>query len=322
LIIFTVTNKTTAQVYVGSTRNDLIDQWEKMVAAAEQNLDYPLYQEIRAHGRDGFTVEEWDYVDDRGELASLEQEALEQFNARSLKGYKTSTVKIQPKTKARRKSSIEKELASIFAEVVAESEDSATPPSLMAKKHPESEATTEKKTASSRKPSPAPKAISAQSVAKKVIETEPEEQSPAPASVIPDKCSQANAVVQMNRIDLSDEISAQLAAIQAAADAVISGDPSAANHLTQEAEIKQEERIETPTKAVVDLPEAVVKIPEPVIELDPKERRIREAIERHRKMRAQKNSEAHGEERNTIAKLLAELDAKALSLTQSVNIAA
>ncbi|MGB1270872.1 MAG: hypothetical protein ACPG5T_02230 [Endozoicomonas sp.] len=68
-----------------------------MVAAAEQNLDYPLYQEIRVHGKEGFVVEEWDYVDDRNELNALEQEALETLNAKNLRGYKTSIVKIQSK---------------------------------------------------------------------------------------------------------------------------------------------------------------------------------------------------------------------------------
>ena len=60
-----------------------------MVAAAEQNLDYPLYQEIRIHGRDNFVVEEWDFTDSRHELNQLEQEAIKTI---CLKGYKTSTV--------------------------------------------------------------------------------------------------------------------------------------------------------------------------------------------------------------------------------------
>lgn len=103
LIIFTITNNITDQVYVGNTRNDLESQWDKMVAAAEQNMNFPLYQEIRHYGCDSFQVEEWDCTDDRSELAQLENEALKTLNAKSLKGYKTSTVIIESKKKIRRR---------------------------------------------------------------------------------------------------------------------------------------------------------------------------------------------------------------------------
>ncbi|OED44996.1 hypothetical protein ACH42_06170 [Endozoicomonas sp. (ex Bugula neritina AB1)] len=328
MIIFTVTNKTTSQVYVGSTRNDLVDQWEKMVAAAEQNLDYPLYQEIRSHGRDGFTVEEWDYVDDRGELAALEQEALEIFGAKSLRGYKTSTVKIQPKKKTRtRKSNIEKELASIFAEVASEAEDDATPPSLTVKSSTDIPAeipkTPRKKpvTPSASTPLTKPKEQYTQAEIDRLTQTvanakKKDEPKEVTASVIPDNCSQANAVVQMNNINLSDDITAQLAAIQAAADAVLSGDTNSATNLVKEPKVAAEEpKIAT----VIAIPEPE---PEPVIELSPKELRIREAIERHRKARAQKTSDRQSEERKQIAMMLTELHSRALSLGNNVNIAA
>ncbi|WP_426414857.1 GIY-YIG nuclease family protein [Aestuariirhabdus sp. LZHN29] len=90
LIVFTVSNRSTGKVYVGSTRNPLLLQWEKIVEAAESGLDYPLYQEIRAQGADSFQLEEWDYADDRAELQKLEREALETFGAESLRGYKTA----------------------------------------------------------------------------------------------------------------------------------------------------------------------------------------------------------------------------------------
>ena len=342
MIIFTVTNKTTSQVYVGSTRNGLIDQWEKMVAAAEQNLDYPLYCEIRTNGRDGFTVEEWDYVDDRGELAALEQEAIEIFGARSLRGYKTSTVKIQPKKKTRtRKSSIEKELANIFAEVVSEAEDDSVPPSLSVKNTSETTAETPKPT----KPKPAastPSPASSSPLTKpkeqytqaeidrltQAVEASRKKEEPkAPAApAIPDNCSQANAVVQMNNITLSADLTAQLAAIQAAADAVLSGDTVSAANLSAPVDKEPEPEPETATPepklaTVVSMPEPE-PTPEPVIEIDPKALRIREAIERHRKIRTQKTSDSKSEERRQIAKMLTDLNNRALALNNNVNIAA
>lgn len=323
MIIFTVTNKTTSQVYVGSTRNDLLDQWEKMVAAAEQNLNYPLYQEIRAHGRDGFVVEEWDYVEDRSELAALEQEAIESFNAKSLRGYKTSTVKIQPKKKTRtRKSSIEKELASIFAEVAAESKSDEEPPSLALKssqpqtpdKKPAN--TVKAATISTPKPSAGQLASAMTSAVNEALgQTQASKEEAKPATPeIPETASQANAVVQMSDINLSDDITAQLAAIQAAADAVLAGDSSAAADLSapkaeEEPQPKVEEVKAETTTQPVPAPE-----PEVVVELDPKQQRIRDAIERQRNLRAQKTADRQKEERQHIAKLLSELMDRASTL--------
>ena len=259
MIIFTVTNKTTSQVYVGTTRNDLLDQWEKMVAAAEQNLSYPLYQEIRTHGRDGFMVEEWDYVEDRSELAALEQEAIESFNAKSLRGYKTSTVKIQPKKKTRtRKSSIEKELANIFAEVVAETKSEDEPPSLALKSSQsqtpgkKSANTAKAATISAPKPNAAQLASAMTSAVNEALsQTQtPKEDSKPAAPEIPETASQANAVVQMNDINLSDDITAQLAAIQAAADAVLAGDSSAAADLSAPAVREVPKPVAVEVKAV------------------------------------------------------------------------
>ena len=115
LIIFTVTNTLTHQIYVGSTRNDLEDQWEKMVAAAEQDLDYPLYRDIRRYGTDIFHREVYDMAESRAELAELEQNAVQELKAISLRGHKTSTVIIKKKTQVRRKASdAEKELLDLL----------------------------------------------------------------------------------------------------------------------------------------------------------------------------------------------------------------
>lgn len=323
MIIFTVTNKTTSQVYVGSTRNDLIDQWEKMVAAAEQNLDYPLYQEIRVHGRDGFVVEEWDFVEDRNELNVLEQEAIETLDARSLRGYKTSTVKIQPKKKTRtRKSNLEKELASIFDEFDGDMDD-------FDEISPEPKKQTEEKTAAPQQPG-AEKPLTSVSVErirspeiKLDISTTQEntvENRKETLAAKPENGSQVNAVVQMNNICLSDDISAQLEAIQAAANAVLSGDSNAVELLNSK----------TAAPAPVDI-EIVEPQPEPVkaaepeiiIELDPREKRIREAIARHRKARAQRTSDSQASDRQQIEQLLAELNTRAMGMnSQSVAAAA
>ncbi|MGI9277139.1 MAG: GIY-YIG nuclease family protein [Endozoicomonas sp.] len=332
MIIFTVTSIISGQVYIGTTRNDLESQWEKMVAAAQQDMDYPLYREIRIHGEDEFTVEEWDRAEDRSEMMELEEEAISHFNAKSLRGYKTSTVKILPKKKKRqRKSSIEKELVTIFAEA-DDNDSNIIAPSLAIKSEAASEtAPKANKPAASAQASPAVSAASeskpaaaSKTSAKElfqlaVAELESEakaEEKPAENKVEEPQSggSQANAVVQMTSIDLGDDISAQLAAITAAADAVLAGDNGAA---TEQLEVAQQQKVEAEEEAtpleVVATPavekEVVVEVP-----VCPKELRIREAIERHRKQRAQISSEAVESIKNQIASILSELDARARQL--------
>ena len=331
MIIFTVTSNITGQVYVGSTRNELESQWERMVAAAQQDLDYPLYREIRINGEDAFTVDEWDRAEDRQELLELEQEAIDHFGAKSLRGYKTSTVKILPKKKTRqRKSSIEKELAAIFS---GEESDSETPPSLTIKSSDsKNTATVSPSQAASATGKPAeaePGPVSKQEITKESIKAalakiaeeekakEAAEAAKKAAAIQTTAGSQANATVQMKSISLSDDISAQLAAITAAADAVLSGNSQAAENLQLMPEAEPESTA---------IEEEVVAAPQPVVEeirpepeqilkpVCPKELRIIEAIERHRNQRTRKTQEAIEQERNNLAGLLAELDARAKNM--------
>ena len=306
MIIFTVTNKTTSQVYVGSTRNSLLDQWEKMVAAAEQNLDYPLYQEIRVHGPDAFMVEEWDYIENRDELNALEQEAIKTLSARSLKGYKTSTIKIQPKKKTRvRKSALEKELPTILSDVdygMDDFDDITVAPAKQAQQASE----------------PAPASTSAATVvaAPSIVLAAPaqsdkvaEPQAERPA-IRPEKGSQVNAVVQMSNICLSDDFSAQLEAIQAAANGVLAGDSSALELLKTPEPVEINIEIAEPTEQTEPSPKPETDV-EADVELDSRELRIRAAIARHRKARAQKTSDNLATERRMLEQQLAELTARA-----------
>ena len=90
MIVFTITNKHTQQVYVGTTRDSADDRWSQLVLAASLPLDFPLYDEIRQYGADAFDVQEWAETDSRQELVALKEEALDSFNALSLRGYRTT----------------------------------------------------------------------------------------------------------------------------------------------------------------------------------------------------------------------------------------
>ncbi|AMO57799.1 hypothetical protein GZ77_13080 [Endozoicomonas montiporae] len=333
MIIFTVTSNITGQVYVGSTRNELESQWERMVAAAQQDLDYPLYREIRINGEDAFTVDEWDRAENRQELLELEQEAIDHFGAKSLRGYKTSTVKILPKKKTRqRKSSIEKELAAIFS---GEESETETPPSLTIKSSDSKETATSaaSKTAPAASRPAEPKPVSKQEITKESIKAalakiaeeekakEAAEAAKKAAAIQTTAGSQANATVKMKSISLSDDISTQLAAITAAADAVLSGDSQAAENLQQLPETEPEEVCIEEQPVIAPQPAVEEPQPEPEVVVKPicpKELRIVEAIERQRELRAQKSQDVIEQERNKLASLLAELDARARTLHTGV----
>ena len=58
--------------------------------AKDLPLEAPLYSDMRKYGVVCFTIEEYDFADNREELAELFNEAIEQFDGISLKGMKTS----------------------------------------------------------------------------------------------------------------------------------------------------------------------------------------------------------------------------------------
>ncbi|GAA4650317.1 hypothetical protein GCM10023116_26000 [Kistimonas scapharcae] len=353
MIIFTITNKITNQVYVGNTRNDLDDQWQKMVAAAEQQLDYPLYKDIRVHGADNFSVDVYDYVETREELAEVEQDAIELFNAKSLKGYKTTTVCISPKKKPRKSrsiSAIEKELMSLLGgDSDFSDDDDETPVPVTAKKKVEAEeekpqgriikAASVKQEATEQpreaKPSPLERTVATIEVSRPAVakpqatevpvQTTVKPEAPKPVEPVqPVRASRSSSLVDLGSFELDSAISAQLAAITAAADAVLAGDISATESLTDitakpaVAEIAAEEATTATEQVQTEAAAAHPSLSEVSKTICGKEKRIREAIERHRQSRASRTSAQMNEEKEKISQMLAELDNRAQALTHSI----
>ncbi len=328
MIIFTITNKVTGQVYVGSTRNDLECQWAKIQAATEQGLDFPLYRAIRTHGEDAFDVEEWDRAEDRQELLELEEEAIERLGAISLRGHKTSTVVIRPKKKVRkRKSAADKEAAFLLAQIQSDDSDpDELPASSLSlpeteEKPAEKQGQVIKKSQEVTASKPATQTATRSSTAtgtripaaaeKPAAPKQPEvkETIAAEAAQSKPQGSTSSARIQMPELALDNDISSQLAAIQAAADAVLAGNSDAANTLgTLE---------NTPEEPVV-----VAQQPEPEPEpevIDERQLRIMEAVKRHRQKMAQHTSEKDKEARNKLATLLAAMNKRAEEMTIAAN---
>lgn len=88
MVVFKITNNVTGKHYIGTSFNSGFQRFEQYVEAANDNLDFPLYEDIRQHGVDAFSVEELYETSDKEELYELEQDYLVIFDAESLRGYK------------------------------------------------------------------------------------------------------------------------------------------------------------------------------------------------------------------------------------------
>ena len=361
MIIFTVTNTVTNQVYVGSTRNDLEDQWDKMVAAADQNLDYPLYRDIRTHGTEAFSREIYDMAENRAELAELEQDAVDSLGAISLRGHKTSTVIIKKKAPVRRKkSAAEKELLDLLDSFASDSDSAVDdlPTDDTHKKTSETEKETgaeptqgrvikaepkapakpqaAKPKPAARKPSPAPTdsagKFDALAAAKAIIAQAAREEEKAAAKAAaqpasdPKRTSRTTGNVKLD-LNIDDTINAQLAAITAAVDGVLSGNTAAASQLetqsrpapqfeqeTADTEESSTPAAHTPSATLAEPAEEAAAVDaKPTISevakvISGKERRIMDAMERHREARAKRTSDVIDSEKAHLQELLAELN--------------
>ncbi|MEH6450124.1 MAG: GIY-YIG nuclease family protein [Oleispira sp.] len=94
LIVFTITNDVTDEVYVGTTKDSVDERWKQYQEAAE--LDHTaarLFKDIRDFGVKSFTPSEYAVAFDREDLKDLFEEAMEEHQGISLVGVKT----IKPK---------------------------------------------------------------------------------------------------------------------------------------------------------------------------------------------------------------------------------
>tara|TARA_Y100000782_G_C10153638_1_gene252629 strand:+ start:97 stop:654 length:558 start_codon:yes stop_codon:yes gene_type:complete len=116
LIVFTITNDVTDEVYVGTTKDSVEERWKQYQEAAK--LDHTaarLFKDIRDFGAEKFTVSEFAAAYDREDLKDMFDEAMDEFNGISLVGVKTTKpkpVKVAPVKKAAVKKSTTSRTAS------------------------------------------------------------------------------------------------------------------------------------------------------------------------------------------------------------------
>lgn len=85
MIVYTATNKTTNEVYVGSARDSMEEQWARLIVQAEEGGSGEFLSSIREFGADNFEVTTWAYADSSSEARELVRDACEEFSAKLIK---------------------------------------------------------------------------------------------------------------------------------------------------------------------------------------------------------------------------------------------
>ena len=93
MIVFTITNTVTDEVFVGTTKDSVEERWSQFVAAHTQDLKVKLYKDIRDYGVKAFEVDEYAVAFDRADQKDLFDEAMMQYDGISLVGVKTTKPK-------------------------------------------------------------------------------------------------------------------------------------------------------------------------------------------------------------------------------------
>ncbi len=94
MIVFTITNEVTDEVYVGTTKDSVDERWKQYQEAAK--LDHTaarLFKDIRDFGAKSFTPAEYAVAYDREDLKDLFEEAMDEHEGISLVGVKTTKPK-------------------------------------------------------------------------------------------------------------------------------------------------------------------------------------------------------------------------------------
>ncbi|MFQ3170452.1 MAG: hypothetical protein ACI9DG_000465 [Oleispira sp.] len=90
LIVFTITNNVTDEVYVGTTIDSVEKRWQQYQEAAKSDhTAAALFKDIRDFGAKSFTASEYAVAFDREDLKDLFEEALDEYQGTSLVGVKT-----------------------------------------------------------------------------------------------------------------------------------------------------------------------------------------------------------------------------------------
>ncbi len=117
MIVFTATNKETRDVYVGTARESVEEEWADLNAQAENGTSGQFFQQLREQGTNGFEVDTWAYGESSSEARESMREAREELGAQPIKSSRTKAVVRKP---ANERSDSMKALMAVFQEAMTD----------------------------------------------------------------------------------------------------------------------------------------------------------------------------------------------------------
>ncbi len=96
MIVFTATSKNTRDVYVGTARESVEEEWADLHAQAEQGASGQFFNQLREHGANGFEVDTWAYAESPSEARESMREAREDLDAQPIKSSRSKAVTRKP----------------------------------------------------------------------------------------------------------------------------------------------------------------------------------------------------------------------------------
>jgi hypothetical protein len=106
MIVFTITNNTTDDVWVGTCKDSSDERFQQFQEAMALGVKHRFYKDLSDFSVQNFTVEDFAVATDREELKDLFDEAMETYDGKSLVGVKTGLGKTSIAKSAPLKSSI------------------------------------------------------------------------------------------------------------------------------------------------------------------------------------------------------------------------
>ncbi|MYM64669.1 hypothetical protein [Pseudomaricurvus sp. HS19] len=116
MIVFTATSVHSEQVYVGTARESVEEEWASLTSQAEAGASGEFFHLLRNHGVAGFTVEVWAFADSPGEARESMREARDELGAEAIRSSRSAAAPAVPKTKSKSSADAVKALLASLAD--------------------------------------------------------------------------------------------------------------------------------------------------------------------------------------------------------------
>lgn len=91
MIVFTATNLRTHDVYVGTARESVEEEWADLLSQADSGTSGQFFQQLRDYGATAFEVDTWAYGENAAEARESMREAREELGAQPIKSVRAQS---------------------------------------------------------------------------------------------------------------------------------------------------------------------------------------------------------------------------------------